>query len=296
MVEETTTSEAVATAPRKITIVSTVGEKKKTIEFEGNKWKDLKKALQDSYGYNLNNMKCVESVNRHTLEHPDADLPTRDFNLFLMPGRSKSGGERSEVYARIKQHIERDGDSAKNHFSRNGNYTQVGTETLKQLLEEYEGGSTSSISKEVKEKKSKKDKNKAEAVADVAEVVSTSSNKKETLLKEFKTMSLDDKLFFVASVLMDIKDAIGGVKTSEAKKEETEEEKAQREQKEKEQKEKEEREAKEKQEREEKARKEREERERKAKEEDEALDEMENLMDGFDDVDKGKVRNARGRY
>lgn len=98
MSEVTTTAVAeVATPTRVITVISTVGTKKKDIEFPENLlWGDLKKVLGNN-GYSLSNIKAVEGESKVTLEHEKAVLPDGNFFLFLMPYKSKSGAAKKEV-------------------------------------------------------------------------------------------------------------------------------------------------------------------------------------------------------
>lgn len=44
----------------------------------------------------LSNMKVIESVNKTTLEHKDAALPSTDFTLFMMQAQSKGASLRSD--------------------------------------------------------------------------------------------------------------------------------------------------------------------------------------------------------
>lgn len=273
MSEEKTTEVATSTTTgRIVTIVTTRGEKRK-IQFEGTKWSELKSLLtsggtdiegQSFPRYNLDNMKPVESFRRATLEHPDAVIPEQDFNLFLMPYKSKAGSmSRSEVYGEIKKHVDKDGDSARNHFSKNGkNYTQIATTDLIDMLESYKPGTKAKVSDR-----------QARAVGDVVDSVKTS--KGVDVLKQLEGMSDSEKLDMVIQMLVEIKGNMGGstasastadIAPASTQKEESEEERTNRLNKEKE-------------EEEEKERK------RKKKEEDDKLEEeMRQMSKGFSDV------------
>jgi hypothetical protein len=94
-------SAAASSSQRTVSIVTTRGERRK-IAYSGNDWEGLKNLIErggkdiegNSFsGYDLRNMKCVEGVRRTTLEHPKAEIPEGNFNLFLMPYKSKAGGE-----------------------------------------------------------------------------------------------------------------------------------------------------------------------------------------------------------
>lgn len=246
---------------RTITIVSTRGEKKK-IEFAGNEWSDLKKIIQKE-GYNLDNMKCVESVNRTTLEHPQAVVPAGNFNLFLMPVKSKSGAglSRSELYNKIKEFSAKNESAAKEHF---GNYTQKKTSDLEQLVESYSPGTTSKASKE-----------KAEAITDVVESVKNSKGDGQEVLANLAGLSVEEKLDIVIAMLVDIR---GGSNVSTAEVAEKSQAEIDEENKKKAEQEEADRKKKE-----EEAR--RKEEERKQREEDEKLEkEMRDLAGGFGDV------------
>jgi hypothetical protein len=300
--EETT--QAVATAERKIRVVSTAGAKNKVINFSGSKWKELKEALYNEGYKDLDSMKCVESINRHTLEHPEADVPQGDFNLFLMPQKSKSGGlpsTRGDLYNTIKTLKEKDPEGVSAHF---GNYTQKSTNELASLVDSYGSKATvtnqagQAMNKVEEKEKGKKEgrKEKAKAITDVVSAASTNAQSKEdkhaALYEEFRSMSTDDKLFFVATVLLDLRDAIHGKVPvpAETTREESEEEKAARLQKEEDERIRLEKEAEEKAEAERK-RKEEEERKRKEKEEeDKLMAEANELAMDMPGVDRNKMR------
>lgn len=89
---------------RKITVVTTRGQKKE-IEYAGREWGGLKDVLR-SEGYNLVQMKAVEGTYRTTLEHAKAIMPEGNFNLFLMPQRSKSGAKKV-VKKKVKKEVKK---------------------------------------------------------------------------------------------------------------------------------------------------------------------------------------------
>lgn len=198
-----TTKEQVASQVRTITIVSTRGEKAK-IAYEGSDWAGLKSLLTSGgknvngkafSKYDLSNMKCVESIKRNTLEHPNAVLPDGDFNLFLMPQKSKSGAElsRAEAYAKIKGFIAENESKAKAHFNADEkNYTVKSTVVLNQLIESYKPGTKKAVSKE-----------KAEAISDV--VTSVRNAKEEDLFETLQGLSVDEKLDVVIKLLSDMR-------------------------------------------------------------------------------------------
>lgn len=134
---------------RVINIVPTKGTKT-SIVYNGSDWAGLKSLLEkggkDISGntfspYSLRDMKCVENINKTTLEHPKAQLPDGNFNLFLMPYKSKSGGPARD---KVKQLFAENKESAKAHF---GNYTQVKEEKLAELLKTYKPTTTAKTGK-----------------------------------------------------------------------------------------------------------------------------------------------------
>lgn len=280
--ESKTTQVATETSTKRvITIITTRGEKVK-VNYEGNEWGDLKKILErggrdadgnNFSGYDLGNMKCVESVKRNTLEHINAIIPDGNFNLFLMPYKSKSGSmSRVEINAAIKELIAKDGDGAKSFFSKDGkNYTQLSSTVLEDLLEKYKPGTKKAVSKA-----------KAEAITDVVTSVKEAKAKGESndeILANLAGLTQDEKLDLVIQLLLDVKAGnVGVVSPTEATvKVKTQEEidaenKAAAE-------------ATAKAEAEAKAKKEADEKARKEKEEQDKLDkEMSDLIEGFNDV------------
>lgn len=257
----TKVAEETKSGTRTITIVATKGEKKK-IEFTGTKWSELR-TLVEKAGYDLHNMKAVEGVRKSTLEHDEALVPEQNFNLFLMPYKSKSGHTRSEVYAKIKEAIASGVDASA--FSKDGkNYTQLPTDTLIDLLEKNSPGSKKAIAK-----------NKADAITDVVESVkkAANSNEKESVGEQLSSLSANEKLDLVIELLLDIQKSLSGGSNGkaaeiaidpevEARRKKEEEEKAEAD------------------------RLRREEEERKRKEEEELDEELEDIMGGLKDVDR----------
>lgn len=215
---KTTTADATASEERVITVVTTRGEKTKIHFKNGGTWGDLKKALEKggknidggSYsGYDLSNMKCVESINKTTLEHPKANVPDGNLNLFLMPYKSKSGAmSRSDINATIKGFIEKDGDKAKAHFTVDGkNYTQVSSAKLEELIESYKPGTRGRVAKE-----------KGEAISQVVESVKDAKTE-EDILANLSGLSDSEKIDVIIKLLLDMKK---GVSAAPAEKEERE--------------------------------------------------------------------------
>lgn len=182
----------VATQTRVVTVVSTRGEKTKFPFPENSNWSQLESYLKKGgtkvdgskfSGFDLNNMKAVESINRHTLEHPNATVPNGDFNLFLMAMKSKSGAP-SQARKTVKELFAQNPAAAKAHF---GNYTHKSNEELESLLTSYGAGTKSSAPAEKKSK----------AVASV--------KRTEAVVKETKNASsLDEKLDYLIMLVQQL--------------------------------------------------------------------------------------------
>lgn len=276
--EQKVATDVATQTARVITVVSTVGKPKVKINYDGNDWAGLKKLLEkggvDTDGgkfnsYSLSNMKCVESTKKGTLEHPQAIIPDGDFNLFLMPMKSKSGGSltRAEAYAKIKGFIAENEDKAKEHFNQEKNYTVKTTDALNELIEKYQPGTKKSVAKE-----------KATAIADVVSSVKDAKEAGDTegVVAQLSGLSTDEKLDLVIQLLLGIKGDKGELApevVKETVKEPTAEEIEQ------------ERLKKQQEEEDENKRKEEEEKRKKEEEEDKELQQqMKDLAGGFSDV------------
>jgi len=192
MTQESKTQEAVANAiPEEvvITIVTTRGKSTK-IKYSGPKvWESLKPVIQQA-GYNLDNMKAVEGVNRHTLEHPQAVLPDGDFRVFLMPYESKGGAKRAELYATIRDFIEANEEKAKAHFNADKNYTTKSSEELEALVKSY------------KPRKATTSKAKAEAISDV--VTNLKEAKEGDFALQLEGLTAEEKLDAAIGLILNL--------------------------------------------------------------------------------------------
>lgn len=260
-----------ATSTRTITTVSTRGEKVK-IAFTGNTWAELKRLLtsggEDIEGrrfspFNLNNMKCVESLNRTTLEHPNAIVPNQDFNLFLMPLKNKSGGPARD---KVKALFAQNKDAARAHF---GNYTNKNEETLAQLLKSYPHADSVSDTPVI-----------PAAIASTV-AAKTSSATVSNVVQSLSEAKVGAVINSLLHAKMMVEDSLAALGWKPEQKEEAPVKSEEEIQREKQQREKEEQEKREQEER----RKKEEEERRKKKEEEEALDrDMRELASGFGDV------------
>lgn len=79
-----------------IRVVSTTGDKLKTIQSQSTNWKDLKKELE-GMGYGLKESKVMVGETKKTLQEgvvqnvENQDLPETDFSVFILPTKTKSG-------------------------------------------------------------------------------------------------------------------------------------------------------------------------------------------------------------
>lgn len=121
---------------RNVTVYSTSGKTNVKIETGATTFGELTPQLREN-GFNLDGMKAVVGETKVTLEADGAVLPDGEFKLFLMPLKTKSGGDisRSDVYNKIKEFIARDGEKASTHFLQLGQYTRVKTTELVNLIE-----------------------------------------------------------------------------------------------------------------------------------------------------------------
>jgi hypothetical protein len=110
-------------------------------------WGALKDLLSRQ-DYDLSNLKPTESINKTTLEHIDATLPTGDFKLFLRPSKTKSGVDYSSMnFRELRNVVNTLGEDAKKHLSSlvaGKNYTQLTTEQLREGLISFTSNSSNS--------------------------------------------------------------------------------------------------------------------------------------------------------
>ena len=126
------------TGSRVVRVFSTRSRKK--IDSSAETWKQLKEDLRAN-DVPFSGMKAAIGKSKLSLEHPDAQLPTGDFVLYLMPKKTKSGQEvedmkYSELRSTIKGLVDQS-PNAKAHFNNEKNYTNKKTDDLKQLLREW---------------------------------------------------------------------------------------------------------------------------------------------------------------
>lgn len=156
-----------------MTVFSSQGKNNNRINIKGGSlWEDVKKTLKNN-GYNIDSMKCIESLRKGVLEHPKAVIPTQDFNLHLYPVKTKGGAkptfDRKAIIESIKKHIVAQGDKAKKFFSPDKSYTNTSTEELNSLLTKWEKkhGPAPDVELPTKTVKAKVSKEKSEAIVGV---------------------------------------------------------------------------------------------------------------------------------
>lgn len=122
-----------------MTIYSSQGKNANKVPIKANLlWSEGKKIVRD-LGYNIDNMRAIESIRRGILENPKAIMPDQDFNLHLYPNKTKGGApNRKSITESIKKHIAGHGEKAKNFFNKDKSYTNKPTEELNGLLNRWE--------------------------------------------------------------------------------------------------------------------------------------------------------------
>lgn len=129
---------------RKVLVFSTTGQNGKEVTTDSKTWEQLKRALS-SNSVTHSGMKAVVGESKVTLESPNAELPTGNFTLFLMPKKTKSGTDYKNLpykqcRAMIKVFIDTadDVDKAKKFFSVDGkNYTQTTTDDMRKNIAKW---------------------------------------------------------------------------------------------------------------------------------------------------------------
>lgn len=120
---------------RTIKVISTTG-KTLTINAEFETFGELKSYLI-SEGFSFDNTKAITSE-KVTLEHDMAVLPNLDFNLYLMPVKTKSGANSLFTYSELRNKIDElieNHPTAIIHFGEN--YKLKSTSSLEALLDSY---------------------------------------------------------------------------------------------------------------------------------------------------------------
>jgi hypothetical protein len=125
----------------KVTIFSTKGARKSTVETTAQTWGELKSDLR-TQGIETDGLKAIIGETQLSLESTKAVLPDYDFVLFLSPVKVKSGCDNcvdveSMTYAECKKFIKETlvaVPESKEHF---GNYTILSTNQMRLLIENW---------------------------------------------------------------------------------------------------------------------------------------------------------------
>ena len=123
----------------KVTVFSTKGKKRSTVETTAQTWGELKEVLSGN-GVETSGMRSIIGETQLTLESSKAILPDYDFTLFLSPVKVKSGCEIDPFamsYKECKEFIKEEiiGDAETKAFF--GNYTIMSTGQMQKLIFDY---------------------------------------------------------------------------------------------------------------------------------------------------------------
>lgn len=150
---------------RKVTIYSPAGKNAKQLEVSGGTWKELQRVLSTN-NVSYSGMKAVIGENRLTMESDNAVLPDGDFTLFLMPIKTKSGADRKELMATIKDFVTANPHRKQDFIIDGKNMTQLSTPTLEGLVARHIAGKSAEKAPETVS-----DKHIAESAKKAAETV-----------------------------------------------------------------------------------------------------------------------------
>ena len=81
---------------RNVTIFSTRGNRRNTIQSEATTWSELQDDLNNN-DIEYSSFKAIVSSTQNTLESSEAVLPEGDFTLMLIPGKVKSGSDYEDM-------------------------------------------------------------------------------------------------------------------------------------------------------------------------------------------------------
>jgi hypothetical protein len=74
---------------RNIVVIATSTGADRTFTTSARTWGEFKMEIQGHYDFS--SLKATENINKTTLDYDDSVLPTGDFELYLRPGKTKSG-------------------------------------------------------------------------------------------------------------------------------------------------------------------------------------------------------------
>lgn len=125
---------------RTITVYQMRGTKRVDLQSDATTRGQLRQLFKDNdITFDPESMVMVEGENTTTLDLDSSVLPKGDFFMTIFPKRTKAGGqeERSRLYSRIREFIERDGKAAVSTYLNNRNYTNIPTAELQSLVDGY---------------------------------------------------------------------------------------------------------------------------------------------------------------
>ena len=105
-----------------VSVFNTVGSNESVIEFNGTTWADLQSVLREN-SISYRDMSAIIGETQVTLESPQAQTPTTDFSLFLLPVEVKSGFEDDVSF---DDNMEDDGNFSDGDFSDDDNVKSQG--------------------------------------------------------------------------------------------------------------------------------------------------------------------------
>lgn len=127
-------SEVVVLNKRKINVVN-VGGKNFTMESTANNRGELEAEMSKlNMGVAFKDKKVIIGETKNSLDVPGALLPSSNFTLFIMPAKTKAGGEARN---KVKELMKKYPVEAKAHFSAEKSYTVTKDAELEELLKTW---------------------------------------------------------------------------------------------------------------------------------------------------------------
>lgn len=116
---------------RVVTVFSSKGVKQK-IETDVQTWGELRPLVEEHF--DLENLQATENINKTTLEHADAILPTANFVLFLRAIKTKSGADYASMSFTDLRACLSDEDKQALKEKTGKNWTRVKRTVIEELL------------------------------------------------------------------------------------------------------------------------------------------------------------------
>lgn len=125
---------------REITLYNVRGGNLTKIQSFAKTWGELKSEVRKA-GFDVDKSLITESVNKTDLVSDLAVLPTGAFRLYLRPKEVKSGLDRKQLFAEIKEFVAVHPDKKQLFVIGGCNMTQLSTPKLQELYDTHIGGS-----------------------------------------------------------------------------------------------------------------------------------------------------------